>query len=205
MMVMQGDRFSMNQQIQNFQTTLNQYRSMTNPIAMDQFLAKSIAVVVTGNNDYLNNYLMPALYRSSFNYSAQQFGNLLVNNFGQQILVNWIEHLLYLLVFGMLKNWLVLDEELIWKMLQALHNLGLRKFFLAGIGPLGCIPNIRASGFAPVGRCVDLVNQIVGFFNEGLRSMVEQLNRDHPDSIFTYANTYHVLGDVLNNPARYRK
>lgn len=88
MMVMQGDRFSMNQQIQNFQTTLNQYRSMTNPIAMDQFLAKSIAVVVTGNNDYLNNYLMPALYRSSFNYSAQQFGNLLVNNFGQQILVN---------------------------------------------------------------------------------------------------------------------
>jgi len=35
--------------------------------------------------------------------------------------------------------------------------------------------------------------------------MVEQLNRDHPDSIFVYANTYHVLGDILNNPARYRK
>ncbi|KAK7341053.1 hypothetical protein VNO80_23977 [Phaseolus coccineus] len=167
-----GDRFSMNQQIQNFQNTLNQYRTMTNPTSMNQFLAKSIAVVVTGNNDYLNNYLMPGLYRSSFNYSAQQFGNLLVNNFGQQIL--------------------------------ALHSLGLRKFFLAGIGPLGCIPNIRATGFAPVGRCVDLVNQIVGFFNEGLRSMVEQLNRDHPDSIFAYANTYHVLGDILNNPARYQ-
>ncbi|QCD89030.1 zeta-carotene desaturase [Vigna unguiculata] len=167
-----GDRFPMNRQIQNFESTLNQYRTMMNPAALSQFLAKSIAVVVTGNNDYINNYLRSGIYSPGFNYSAQQFGNLLVNNLGRQIL--------------------------------ALHSLGLRKFFLAGVGPLGCIPNIRATGLAPPGRCVDQVNQIVGFFNVGLRSMVEQLNRDHPDSIFVYGNTYHVLGDILNNPARYQ-
>lgn len=90
-------------------------------------------------------------------------------------------------------------------LVQALHSLGLRKFFLAGVGPIGCIPNIRASGLAPAGRCVDTVNQMVGTFNEGLRSMVEQLNRDHPDAIFIYGNTYRVFGDILNNPAAYCK
>ncbi|XP_047172597.1 GDSL esterase/lipase At1g71250 [Vigna umbellata] len=167
-----GDRFTMNRQIQNFESTLNQYRTTMNPAALSQFLAKSIAVVVTGNNDYINNYLIPGLYNSSYNYNAQQYGSLLVNNLGRQIL--------------------------------ALHSMGIRKLFIAGIGPLGCIPNIRAIGLAPAGRCMDLVNQMVGFFNVGLRSMVEQLNRDHPDSIFVYANTYHVLGDILNNPARYQ-
>ncbi|CAJ1978267.1 unnamed protein product [Sphenostylis stenocarpa] len=166
-----GDRFSMNRQVLNFENTLNQYRTMMNATAMNQFLAKSIAVVVTGSNDYINNYLMPGLYSSSSSYTAQQFGNLLVNSLGRQILT--------------------------------LQSLGLRKFFLAGIAPLGCIPNIRASGLAPAGRCVDSINQMVGPFNEGLRSMVDQLNRDHPDSTFVYANTYHVLGDILNNPAAY--
>ncbi|WVZ02268.1 hypothetical protein V8G54_023074 [Vigna mungo] len=167
-----GDRFTMNRQIQNFESTLNQYRSMMNPAALSQFLAKSIAIVVTGNNDYINNYLIPGLYNSSYNYNAQQYGSLLVNNLGRQIL--------------------------------ALNSMGIKKLFITGIGPLGCIPNIRAIGLAPAGRCMDSVNQMVGFFNVGLRSMVEQLNRDHPDSIFVYANTYHVLGDILNNPARYQ-
>jgi len=87
-MLMQGDRFPMNRQIQNFESTLNQYRTMMNPAALSQFLAKSIAVVVTGNNDYINNYLRSGIYSPGFNYSAQQFGNLLVNNLGRQILVN---------------------------------------------------------------------------------------------------------------------
>lgn len=88
MMLMQGDRFTMNRQIQNFESTLNQYRTMMNPAALSQFLAKSIAIVVTGNNDYINNYLIPGLYNSSYNYNAQQYGSLLVNNLGRQILVN---------------------------------------------------------------------------------------------------------------------
>lgn len=89
--------------------------------------------------------------------------------------------------------------------MQALHSLGLRKFFLAGIAPLGCTPNQRATALAPQGRCADLVNQMVGFFNDGLRSTVEQLNRNHPGAIFVYGNAYGVFGDILNNPAAYCK
>ncbi|KAB5512473.1 hypothetical protein DKX38_029501 [Salix brachista] len=84
----------------------------------------------------------------------------------------------------------------------ALYNLGLRKFLLAGIGPLGCIPNQRAS--APPDRCVDYVNQILGTYNEGLKSLVDQLNT-HPGAMFLYGNTYGAVGDILNNPNTYGK
>jgi len=79
---MQGDhQYSLSQQVLNFENTLNQYRTMMDASALNQFLASSIAVVVTGSNDYINNYLLPGLYGSSYNYTAQQFGNLLVNKF----------------------------------------------------------------------------------------------------------------------------
>ncbi|KAL1362634.1 hypothetical protein AAHE18_03G094600 [Arachis hypogaea] len=137
-----GERYSLSQQVLNFQTTLNQLRTM-----MDA----------------------DTLRRS--NYTTQQFGNLLVNSHIQNML--------------------------------ALYSLGLRKFFLAGVGPLGCTPNQRARGLAPSGRCLDIVNQMVGTFNQGLRSMVDQLNRNRPDSMFVYGNTYGIFGDMLNNPAAY--
>ncbi|XP_057432120.1 GDSL esterase/lipase At1g71250-like [Lotus japonicus] len=166
-----GDRYSLSQQVMNFNNTLNKYKTMMNATALSQYLAKSITIMVSGNNDYINNYLLPELYRTSSNYTAQEFGNLLVSKYKQQIM--------------------------------ALYNLGLRKFFLAGIAPLGCTPNQKARGLAPPRRCVELVNQMVRFFNEGLRSMVDQLSKNHADAIFSYGNSYRVFEDILNNPAAY--
>ena len=84
---------------------------------------------------------------------------------------------------------------------KALYNVGLRKFFIAGIPPIGCIPNQRAT--AQSGRCADSVNQMLGTFNEGLRTLVLQLNANHPTGIFVYFNSYAVMGDILNNPTNY--
>ncbi|KFK41546.1 hypothetical protein AALP_AA2G143300 [Arabis alpina] len=84
-----------------------------------------------------------------------------------------------------------------------LYSLGLRKIFIPGVAPLGCTPNQRASGSAPPGRCLDSVNQILGTFNEGLRSLVDQLNQQSRGAIFVYGNTYDAVGDILNNPASY--
>ncbi|XP_038716849.1 GDSL esterase/lipase At1g71250 [Tripterygium wilfordii] len=165
-----GQRYSLSQQVLNFETTLDQLRTMMSGRNLSEFLANSLAVLVFGSNDYINNYLMPSLYPSSYNYSPPDFANLLLNRYARQLV--------------------------------ALYSLGLRKFLLAGIGPLGCIPNQRASGQAPPDRCVDYVNQILGTFNEGLRSLVDQLNRN-PGAIFVYGNTYAVVGDILNNPANF--
>ena len=84
---------------------------------------------------------------------------------------------------------------------KALYNVGLRKFFIAGIPPTGCIPNQRAT--AQSGRCADSVNQMLGTFNEGLRTLVLQLIANHPTGIFVYFNSYAVMGDILNNPTNY--
>ncbi|MQL96965.1 hypothetical protein Taro_029646 [Colocasia esculenta] len=167
-----GERFYLNQQVLNFQSNINDMRTVLGGQSMlDQFLSKSIVVVVIGSNDYVNNYLLPSLYTSSYYYSPQDYANLLLNRLSRQLL--------------------------------ALHNMGLSKFLVAGVGPLGCIPSQRATGQGPPGRCVDSVNEIVGFFNRALRALVQQLNSNHPRALFVYGNTYAALGDILNNPSAY--
>ncbi|KAK9110857.1 hypothetical protein Sjap_018917 [Stephania japonica] len=169
-----GERFSLSQQVLSFENTLNQLRYQIGGSAnLTRYLAKSIAVLVLGSNDYINNYLLPTLYPTSQLYNTTQFANLLLNHYTRQLL--------------------------------ALHSLGLRKFFIAGVGPLGCIPNQRGTGQAPPGRCLDYVNQMLGPFNEGLRALVDQLNSRHHDqgAIFAYGNTYGAVGDILNNPVVY--
>ncbi|KAL8060052.1 hypothetical protein ABFX02_03G128400 [Erythranthe guttata] len=167
-----GERYSLSQQVINFETTLSQLRTMMSGPNLSNYLSKSIAVFVFGSNDYINNYLMPTMYPSSFNYNPTQFANLVLNHYARQLV--------------------------------ALYSVGLRKFVIAGVGPLGCIPNQLATGQAPPGRCVDYVNQILGIFNQGLVSLVNIMNNGtHPGSMFVYGNSYGASGDILNNPGKY--
>lgn len=169
---MQGERYPLSQQVVNFETTLSQLRTMMPSQNLKNYLSKSIAILVFGSNDYINNYLMPTMYPSSFNYNPSQFATLLLNHYARQLV--------------------------------ALYSLGLRKFFLAGIGPLGCIPNQLATGRAPPGRCVDYVNRILGSFNQGLLQLVNVMNNGtHPGAMYVYGNTYGAMGDILNEPGKY--
>lgn len=84
---MQGERYSLSQQVLNFETTLKQLRTMMNETNLSQYLAKSIAILVFGSNDYINNYLMPFMYTSSSNYTPPEFANLLLNSYARQLLV----------------------------------------------------------------------------------------------------------------------
>ncbi|ONK57705.1 uncharacterized protein A4U43_C09F3240 [Asparagus officinalis] len=163
-----AQRYSLRQQVLNFQDNLNQLRSLMSAKNVTQYLARSIAMFVIGSNDYINNYLLPPLYLTRFNYNPQQYANLLLNHYTRQLL--------------------------------ALYSLGLPEFFLTGIGPLGCIPNQQAMGLAPPYRCIDQVNQMLGPFNVGLKTLVQQLNKYHTGAIFAYGNTYGALDEIINNP-----
>jgi len=45
---------------------------------------------------------------------------------------------------------------------------------------------------------------MVGLFNQGLRSLVDQLNVDHhPAAAFVYGNTYAGVQDMIHNPGKY--
>lgn len=83
--------------------------------------------------------------------------------------------------------------------------MGLRKFFIGGIGPLGCIPNQLATGLTPTGKCVDFTNEVVGMFNTRLISLVDQLNLNYTGSVYTYGNTFGAFYDILNNSKQYGK
>ncbi|XP_009597060.1 GDSL esterase/lipase At1g71691-like [Nicotiana tomentosiformis] len=78
-------RIPFNQQITNFESTVNQIRSNLGVSDVGEALAKSIFFVGMGSNDYLNNYLMPN-YNTKNQYNAQEFASLLVQQYNQQLM-----------------------------------------------------------------------------------------------------------------------
>ncbi|XP_026405558.1 GDSL esterase/lipase 7-like [Papaver somniferum] len=82
-----GDILSLDEQINYFNSTVtNDLPTIYSiPAILSAKLAKSIFVISTGSNDYFNNYLQPQFYNSSQTYSPQQFADLLLNTFEQQL------------------------------------------------------------------------------------------------------------------------
>lgn len=86
-----------------------------------------------------------------------------------------------------------------------MRDLGLRKFLLGGVGPLGCIPNqLAPTLITRPGKCVTKVNDMVKSFNKRLISLVDQLNANHSNgSIFTYGNVFDAFMGIISNPGKY--
>ncbi|KAL1209761.1 GDSL esterase/lipase [Cardamine amara subsp. amara] len=90
--------------------------------------------------------------------------------------------------------------------LLELYGNGFRKFVLAGVGPLGCIPDQLAARGALPGQCVEAVNEMAELFNNRLISLVDRLNSDNKtagEAIFVYGNTYGSAVEILTNPLDY--
>ncbi|KAE8022306.1 hypothetical protein FH972_008116 [Carpinus fangiana] len=77
-------RIPFDQQIRNFQSTLDQ---LTNNLSADEVsraIRRCIFFVGMGSNDYLNNYLMPN-YPTRSQYNGEQFATLLVQRYALQL------------------------------------------------------------------------------------------------------------------------
>ncbi|GLJ54165.1 hypothetical protein SUGI_1160760 [Cryptomeria japonica] len=88
------------------------------------------------------------------------------------------------------------------KQLQGLYKLGARKFLVSTVGPLGCIPQQLAMTNSN-GHCVESINKLIEPFNDGLLSLINQLNNNLTGSHFVYQNTYTAVLDMINNPTEY--
>ncbi|XP_010265554.1 PREDICTED: GDSL esterase/lipase At1g71691-like [Nelumbo nucifera] len=161
-------RIPFNQQIRNYENTLDQITDNLGADDAARSIARCIFFVGMGSNDYLNNYLMPN-YPTQNQYSSQQFADLLVQQYTTQ--------------------------------LTRLYNLGARKFVVAGLGLMGCIPNILAQD--QNGRCSDTVNQLVLPFNSNVKTMINNLNADLPGAKFIYIDVYRMFYDILTRPTNY--
>lgn len=81
-----------------------------------------------------------------------------------------------------------------------MHKLGARKIVVVDIGPLGCIPFVRAIHLLPAGTCHEEMNMLIRGYNQKLRTAVHSLNQElGSGSIIVYANSYDVINGMLKN------
>ncbi|CAI0396595.1 unnamed protein product, partial [Linum tenue] len=87
------------------------------------------------------------------------------------------------------------------RQLNTLYNLGARKFVIAGLGVMGCIPSILAQ--SPAGLCSEEVNKLVTPFNQNVKAMINNFNANLPGARFTYIDIAKMFREVLTNSERY--
>lgn len=86
MVILKVGRIPFNEQIRNFQNTLDQITGNLGVDDVASAIARCIFFVGMGSNDYLNNYLMPN-YDTRNQYNGQQFADLLVQQYTRQLTV----------------------------------------------------------------------------------------------------------------------
>ncbi|KAL3741610.1 hypothetical protein ACJRO7_017124 [Eucalyptus globulus] len=167
-----GGRITFSRQVQNYQSTVSQLVSILggNSTAAD-YLSKCIFVVGMGSNDYLNNYYMPQFYTSSQQYSPEQWADILIQQYVQQ--------------------------------LRIMYNNGARKVALIGLGQIGCSPSELARNSSDDSTCVQKVNDACQIFNNKLKPVVDDFNKNYANAKFTYINTYNIFQDLLTKPSSF--
>ncbi|KAI3719119.1 hypothetical protein L6452_20011 [Arctium lappa] len=81
-----GDRFSLNRQLRNHEEIISRLSLMQrNKTFTNDYLKKCIYIVNMGNNDYINNYFMPNNYPTSRIYNTDQYAEVLVQQYSQQL------------------------------------------------------------------------------------------------------------------------
>ncbi|KAI0496206.1 hypothetical protein KFK09_022515 [Dendrobium nobile] len=85
--------------------------------------------------------------------------------------------------------------------LETLYNLGARRFIIANVGVLGCIPYVLSQNLTS--HCSSEVNNLVINFNSKLRPMLHNLNTNLQGSQFLHMDIYNMFKDILENPRKY--
>ena len=86
-------------------------------------------------------------------------------------------------------------------MLQRLYNLGARKFVIAGLGLMGCIPSILAQSMS--GGCSEEVNLLVQPFNANVKTMLSNFNNNLPGARFIFVDVANMFQNILLNARSY--
>ncbi|KAF8668438.1 hypothetical protein HU200_052251 [Digitaria exilis] len=84
--------------------------------------------------------------------------------------------------------------------LTRLYKAGARKFVVAGVGSMGCIPSVLEQS-AAAGGCSTEVDGLVQQFNAGARAMLDGLNGNLAGAKFTFLDTFRIFKAILANPA----
>ncbi|CAK9235888.1 unnamed protein product [Sphagnum jensenii] len=87
--------------------------------------------------------------------------------------------------------------------LTRLYSMGARRFGVAAVGPLGCIPFELTYTLAVNGTCDQTVNTQIQSFNVGLEALVNQLSSQLSGAQFTFLDAYTIVDTIIQNPSDY--
>ncbi|MBA0623236.1 hypothetical protein Godav_008709 [Gossypium davidsonii] len=81
-----GARISFSGQVRNYQRTISQVVNLLgDETTAANYLSKCIYSIGLGSNDYLNNYFMPLYYSTSRQYTPEQFADVLIQQYTEQL------------------------------------------------------------------------------------------------------------------------
>ncbi|GFP96949.1 GDSL esterase/lipase at5g45670 [Phtheirospermum japonicum] len=167
-----GGRIDFTGQVNNYRNTVEQVVGILgDQDSAASYLSKCIYSVGVGSNDYLNNYFMPLYYSSSRRYSPEQYADVLIQQYTEQ--------------------------------LRTLYNYGARKLALVGVGQIGCSPNALAQNSADGSTCVKRINDANQIFNNKLKALVDDFNKNTQDAKFIYIDAYGIFQDLIDNPSAF--
>jgi len=72
-----------------------------------------------------------------------------------------------------------------------------------GLGPMGCIPLQRV--LSTSGDCQDRTNKLAIRFNRASSKLIDELQKQLPNSSYRFGDAYDVVNDVISNPNKYGK
>jgi phospholipase/lecithinase/hemolysin len=93
-----------------------------------------------------------------------------------------------------------------WWMLQSLYSKGARNFIVIDSPLVGCTPNSRLAGMkAYNGGCLETANQLAVAYNDGLRQLINQLNKKLDGATILLANVYDFVLNIIQHGESYGK
>ncbi|KAJ0972932.1 hypothetical protein J5N97_020891 [Dioscorea zingiberensis] len=172
-----GQHYSLTEQVENFGNAVRVMRRIFrgNSTKLADYLSKCIFFSGMGSNDYLNNYFMPNLYSSSYDYSTKTFAAILLEEYTRQ-LTNLYD-------LGARKVAII-----------GVGQIGCIPYELA---------RYNTDESENRTHCNEKINKAIAIFNKGLAKMVDRFNAQLPGSKFIYVNTFESSKDLVKNAASY--
>ncbi|XP_076956417.1 GDSL esterase/lipase 6-like [Bidens hawaiensis] len=82
--------------------------------------------------------------------------------------------------------------------INALYNLGARKFGIISIPPIGCCPSQRINN--GTGGCLEIENTFARAFHSSLDTLLKKLSYKLPDMKYALGNSYEMTINVIDHP-----
>ncbi|XP_071691404.1 GDSL esterase/lipase At5g33370-like [Rutidosis leptorrhynchoides] len=82
--------------------------------------------------------------------------------------------------------------------INELYDLGVRKFGIISVAPIGCCPSQRL--YNATGGCLEIENTFAQIFYSSLYTLLHKLSSSLPDFKYSLANSYEMTINVINHP-----